>query len=101
MIKTYNQDDYKTRNYEFSEIEEDPRFVVANKEFKIAYLVWALFTVTTIGIAYYFGKGDPTQYTYVMGLPKWFFLTLVNVVFFIGVISFIVKRIFKDMDLNN
>lgn len=88
------------RDYEFSEIEDDPRFLIINKEVKFAYILWIAFAVLSLAAIYGLGGGDPLKYTYIMGLPQWFFAYVMIVVGFIVLITYVVKKRFQDMDLD-
>ncbi len=60
-----------------------------------AFFIWWYFT--GYGIA---ERGTPETYTYVLGLPMWFFLSCIMgyVLFSIAAIV-VVKKLFKDFDL--
>ncbi len=60
----------------------------------IAFFLWWYFT------GYGLGSGDPKEFTYVMGLPMWFFMSCVMgyVLFSIAVIV-VVKTCFKNFEL--
>ena len=61
----------------------------------IAFFIW--WYATGYGIA---GTGTPDTYTYVAGLPMWFFLSsVVGYVLFCVVSIIVVKTVFKDFDL--
>ena len=61
----------------------------------IAFLSGGIFT--GYGIA---EKGAPETYTYVLGLPMWFFLScIVGYVLFSIATIFVVKKFFKNFDL--
>ncbi|MBR0596710.1 YhdT family protein [Sinanaerobacter chloroacetimidivorans] len=63
----------------------------------VVFFLWWYFTGYGIGEA-----TSPADYTYVMGLPLWFFLSCVMgwVLTSVGVII-LVKVIFKDFDLDS
>ncbi len=61
----------------------------------IAFFLW--WYVTGYGIA---STGTPETYTYVMGLPMWFFLScIVGYILFSLATILVVKKFFKDFDL--
>ena len=61
----------------------------------VGFFIWWYFT--GYGIA---EKGTPETYTYVMGLPMWFFLScIVGYVLFCIATIVVVKKFFKDFDL--
>lgn len=100
MKEEFKSVDDQSRDYDFSEIEDDPRFLIINKEVKFAYIIWIAFAVLSLGAIYGLGGGDPTEYSYVMGLPLWFFAYLMIVVVFIIVLTYVIRNKFQDMDLD-
>lgn len=96
-----NMEEYNNTNYSFEEIEVDPRFKICEKEMKICFIVQILYTLLTIGIAYFIGRGDPKDYTYVMGVPAWWFSVILSSIIFMGIVIYITKVIFVDMDLTD
>ena len=91
--------EYYEINYSFGEIEVDPRFNTCEKEMKIVYIVQLLYTILTIAITYFLGKGDPKDYTYIMGLPLWWFANIVITIIFAAIVYSLTKWKFVDMDL--
>lgn len=60
----------------------------------IAFFLWWYIT------GYGLGSGDPKNYTYIMGLPMWFFLScIVGYVGFCVVSVIVVKKLFKNFSL--
>ena len=60
----------------------------------VAFFLWWYFT------GYGLGSGDPKKYTYIMGLPMWFFLScIVGYVGFCIASVIIVKKVFKNFSL--
>lgn len=61
----------------------------------IGFFLW--WYITGYGIA---STGTPETYTYVLGLPMWFFLSsVVGYVLFCVISVIVVKTVFKDFDL--
>ncbi len=61
----------------------------------VGFFIWWYFT--GYGIA---EKGTPETYTYILGLPMWFFLScIVGYVLFCIASVIIVRKFFKDFDL--
>jgi len=59
-----------------------------------AFFIWWYFT------GYGLGSGDPKDYTYVLGLPLWFFLScIVGYVGFCAATIIVVKKLFKNFSL--
>lgn len=100
MKEEFKGVDDQSRDYDFSEIEDDPRFLIINKEVKFAYIVWIAFSLLSLAAIYGLGSGDPTEYSYVMGLPLWFFVYLMIVVGLLIVLTFVVRNKFRNMDLD-
>lgn len=101
MTNNIGKTDDQSIDYDFAEIEEDPRFKIINKEAVIACIVWVIFAALSLAVIYGLGGGDPTQYSYVMGLPLWFFAYLAIVILFMVIIVYIVKYKFQDMTLDS
>jgi uncharacterized membrane protein YhdT len=60
----------------------------------LGYFVWWLAT------GYGIGRKDPSQYPYIMGLPLWFFLSvIVGAILFCVTAVIVIKVFFKDFDL--
>ncbi|MDD2206368.1 MAG: YhdT family protein [Aminobacterium sp.] len=76
------------------------RYNQANKEALISLALYGVFFAWWYGTAYGLGSGDPSSYTYVFGMPSWFFYSCI--VGYIG-ISFlvwgVVRLFFKDISL--
>ena len=79
----------------------DRRFIQANKEalmaliLSLAYLAWWYVT------AYGFGEKSPSEYTYIMGLPTWFFLSCILGFFLFAILTtLMVVLLFKDLPLD-
>ncbi len=61
----------------------------------VAFFIW--WYVTGYGIA---ERGTPETYTYILGLPMWFFLSsIVGYILFCIAAVVVVKKFFKDFDL--
>lgn len=93
--------EYYETNYNIDEIEEDPRFKVCAKEMKITFGIQLIYTVITMTAAYVIGKGDPKDYTYIMGMPAWWFAVMVICLIFLGIIIFVTNKVFVNMDLHD
>lgn len=91
-----NKDD---RNYDPNEIEVDERFISSKKEMLISFAVQITYTLLMLLAAYGFGKGDPTQYKYVIGIPQWWFLCLVITAVYIVVIYILTHKVYKAVDI--
>ena len=83
------REEYDDRNYRFEDIPEDPRFKTCKKEALTVIGFWSLFVALTLIIMYTIGVKDPTEYTYVCGLPLWFFLVCLLILGCIGAVFFI------------
>ena len=92
-----NNDD---RNYDSNEIEVDERFVSSRKEMIYTFAVQITYTLLMLLVAYIFGKGDPSQYRYVLGMPQWWFLCLAITAVYIVVIYILTHKVYKDVDVS-
>ncbi|WP_053217254.1 YhdT family protein [Virgibacillus senegalensis] len=82
--------------------EKDVRFKIANREALIG-IGLALFNfIWWFAFAYGLGGKDPSDYTYVFGLPAWFFYSCVVGVVVMAVLVFVVvKRFFTDVSFDD
>lgn len=67
---------------------------------KLTFAVWIAYAAASIALSYLLGRGDPTKYTYVFGVPMWVAVGawLTTAVFFV-VVVFISTFVFQDMDI--
>lgn len=80
---------------EFEKNQQIKKEALASIALYVAFFIW--WYVTGYGLA---GTGTPQTYTYVMGLPMWFFLScVVGYVLFCVASVLVVKFVFKDFDL--
>lgn len=79
----------------------DRRFRQANFEALCSVVLGLLFFVWWYAFAYGLGSGDPSQYTWVCGLPAWFFWSSVAGPALFCVLAWLmVKFFFKTMPLD-
>lgn len=95
------KEDFYSTDYDINEIEDDERLLICKKEMKLVFFVQLMYTFILILVAYFLGKGDPKHYTYILGLPLWWFTSLALTFLFLFVIMYIVKYVFVDFDLND
>ena len=80
---------------EFEKNRQIKKEAIASIVLYVVFFLW--WYITGYGIA---GTGTPETYTYVMGLPMWFFLScVVGYVLFCIASVVVVKKVFKDFDL--
>lgn len=78
----------------------DWRIAQANREALYALGAYALYFVWWYVFAYGLGDSDPEQYTYVLGMPSWFFYScIVGYPLITLLLWAIVRCKFKDMPL--
>ncbi len=56
---------------------EDKRYRQADREARYTLGLYAFFFVWWFGFAFGLGSGDPAEYTYVWGMPAWFFYSCI------------------------
>lgn len=80
---------------EFEKEKQIKKEAIASIVLYIAFFIW--WYATGYGLA---GTGTPETYTYVAGMPMWFFLSsVVGYVLFCIASVIVVKLVFKDFDL--
>ncbi|TKC16285.1 YhdT family protein [Robertmurraya kyonggiensis] len=78
--------------------EKDPRFKVANKEALIGIILVIINFLWWFGFAYGMGSESVENYSYIMGLPAWFFYSCVGgFILMVLLVIFVVKFFFKDV----
>jgi len=82
--------------------KKDERFRIANREALIG-IGLALFNfIWWFAFAYGLGSKDVSDYTYIFGLPEWFFYSCVVGVVVMSILVFIiVKRFFVDVPFDD
>ncbi|HSH23912.1 MAG TPA: YhdT family protein [Massilibacterium sp.] len=76
----------------------DPRYKVANKEAKIGILLAILNFFWWYGFGYGLGDREVSEYTYIFGLPDWFFYSCVlGFIVFAVLVTVVVKLFFKEV----
>ena len=91
--------DPNSRNYEFSEIEPDERFVQTAKEFWVTIGTFCVFTVLMILNPYMVNGPDPQHYTYVFGFPLWIFCEICILIGMVVAVILITTFVYRDMDI--
>lgn len=82
--------------------QDNWRYRQANKEALLALAAYGLYFVWWYVFAYGMGEGDPEQYTYVMGMPAWFFYSCIVGYPVITIVLWAVVRFkFKEMPLDD
>ncbi|KAB7706264.1 DUF997 family protein [Bacillus aerolatus] len=79
-------------------VQEDPRFKIAKREAWIGIILVIFNFIWWYGFAYGLGSGPVEEYSFVFGLPAWFFYScVVGLVVMIGLVFFTVKFFFKEV----
>ena len=79
---------------------EDPRFKQCNKEALMGVGLGILNLIWWFVFGYGMGSKSPEEYTYILGLPTWFFMScVVGGILFTVLAIVMVTRYFKDMSL--
>ncbi len=79
----------------------DKRFQIAHREALIGVMLVVLNFGIWFGFAYGLGSGDPTEYTFILGFPAWFFYSCIaGTIFMIIAIWLAIKLFFKDISFD-
>lgn len=82
------------------EFIEDPRYKQCNKEALMGLGLGILNLIWWYVWGYGLGSKPPEEYSYVMGLPLWFFMScIVGAILFTVLAIVMVTKYFKDMPL--
>lgn len=80
----------------------DPRFKIAKREAWIGIILVIINFVWWFGFAYGLGSESVENYSYVMGLPAWFFYSCVGgFILMVLLVSFVVKVFFRDVSFED
>lgn len=86
---------------EYNNITEDPRFKQCNKEALMGLGLGILNLIWWFGWGYGLGSKPISQYTYILGLPKWFFMScIVGGILFSVLTVIMINKFFKNMSLD-
>ena len=81
---------------------KDKRYRIAHREALIGVALVVVNFALWYGFAYGMGGGDPTEYTYIMGFPAWFFYScIVTTLFMLVLIAVLLKFVFKEVPLDD
>lgn len=73
-------------------------FRIAHKEAKIGVALVLFNFIWWFGFAYGLGSKDPSQYTYILGLPAWFFYScVVGFIVMVILVIITVKYFFTEI----
>lgn len=78
--------------------KDDPRFKIAHREALIGIGLAIINFIWWYGFAYGLGSKPVEEYTYVFGLPAWFFYSsIVGPVVIFSILVFLVKGYFREV----
>lgn len=81
---------------------DDYRYKIANREAWIGVALVLFNFVWWYGFAYGLGSKDPAEYTFIFGLPAWFFYScVVGLIVMIILVTVVVKFFFVDIPLDD
>jgi len=77
---------------------QDKRFKIAQREALIGVVLVVINFAIWYGFAYGLGSKNPSEYTYILGFPAWFFYSCIaGTIFMIVLIWIMMKVFFKDV----
>ncbi|MBR3118074.1 MULTISPECIES: YhdT family protein [Oceanobacillus] len=81
--------------------QDDYRYKIANREALIGIGIVIINFIWWYGFAYGLGSKNPAEYTYILGLPAWFFYSCVlGFVVMVLLIWLVIKLFFIDIPLD-
>ncbi|MCP3032509.1 YhdT family protein [Halobacillus sp. A1] len=82
--------------------QEDYRFKIANREALIGVGLAVINFVWWFAFAYGLGSRPPEEYSYVFGIPSWFFYScIVGFILIAALVTFVVKVFFVEVPLDD
>ncbi|QQZ11138.1 YhdT family protein [Heyndrickxia vini] len=80
----------------------DQRFSIAHKEAWIGVGIAIIHFLWWFGFAYGLGRGKVEDYTYILGLPAWFFYScIIGFIVIVFLVFIAVKFFFKEVPFGN
>jgi uncharacterized membrane protein YhdT len=80
------------------DLKDDFRFKIAQKEALIGVFLAIVHFIWWYGFAYGLGKGNVDRYTYIWGLPAWFFYScILGFIVVVLLVMLSVKFLFKEV----
>ena len=78
--------------------QQDKRFKIAHREALIGIILVLINFIWWYGFAYGLGSAKVEQYSYIFGLPAWFFYScILGSIIMVILVIFTVKVLFKDV----
>ncbi|MDQ0338709.1 putative membrane protein YhdT [Caldalkalibacillus uzonensis] len=85
-----------------TKFQEDPRFKVSHREAIIGIVIAVANFMWWFAFAYGLGSKPVEEYTYILGLPAWFFFSCVlGFVVFSCIVFLAVKFFYKEVPLDD
>ena len=79
----------------------DPRFKIAHREALIGVALAIFNFIWWYGFAYGLGSRPPEEYTYILGLPDWFFYScVIGFILMSALVIVITKFVLKEVPLD-
>ncbi|MGN4766985.1 YhdT family protein [Bacillus thuringiensis] len=80
---------------------DDSRFRIAHREALIGLGLAIINFIIWYAFAYGLGSKNPSEYTYVLGFPAWFFYScIVGFIVMVILLSLVVRFVFQDISLD-
>ena len=94
--------DPESRDYDFKkDIDVDPRFKVCLRELWISFGVFVVFAAVMLFVIFVVGGGDPREYSYILGMPAWYFWVFVVCAATAVAVALILDKCFTHMSLES
>ncbi len=94
--------DPESRDYDFkTDIDIDPRFKVCFREMLISFGMFVVFAAVMLFVVFVVGGGDPREYSYILGMPAWYFWVFVVCIVTAVVVALILDKFFTHMSLES
>lgn len=77
----------------------DPRFKLCDRDMFIAFGFQLIYMVFILAVSYGMGGKSMSEYQFILGMPSWFFICVVGVVVFIGILAWLCLKKFADMSV--
>lgn len=77
----------------------DKRFPICTREMLITFIFLTAYCLFVVFVSYGLGGKPLNQYTFIMGMPSWFFILILGMVVFIAILGFICFKVFANISI--
>ena len=78
----------------------DRRFQLCTRDMLITFIFLAAYAIFILSVSYSLGGKPMSEYTFILGMPSWFFICAAGMLFFIALLGVICFKVYADMSVD-